>query len=132
MSPILSALALFVGDGHGPTIVIENSSARALTLIAAEIPSHYAPLPQTPLLPTASIRTASRRGKIFVPHDHSKTEAVRIHYADDIGNGCVFHVATADHSASWKKLKPRAERRGNAVCEARTGRTITDFVYVVR
>lgn len=132
MSPILIALTLLIGYGPGPTIVIENSSPRPLTLVTAQLPSHYAPLPAAPLLPTASIRTISRSGKIFVPHDHSKTEAVRIHYADDSGNGCVFHVAPTDHSASWKKLKPRAERLGAALCEARTGRTIADFVYVVR
>lgn len=130
MSPILTAFALLAGNG--PTIVVENSSPHAMTLKATEMPSHYEPLPSTALLPTASVRSASRRGKILVPHAQGKAEAVRLHYADSAGNGCIFHVAATDHSASWKKLKPRAERVGTAVCEARTGRTIADFVYVVR
>ena len=130
MQLILAMLALVSGDVM--TIVVENDSPRVMTLKGADMPEHYDALPKAPLAPTASIRLASGKGKILVSHELSGAEAVRFHYADDTGNGCVFHVAATDHSASWKKLKPRAEPIGDGVCEARTGRTIGDFVYVVR
>jgi hypothetical protein len=130
MSVVLTMLALLAGDAT--TISVENSSPRAFVLKTAEIPSHYEPLSIAALKPMASVRSVSRRGKIFVPHADSVAETVRLHFADERGNGCIFHVAATDHSASWKKMKPRAERLGDAVCEARTGRTIGDFVYVVR
>ena len=130
MMLMMAALALF--GGEATTIQVENNSGRPMRLSAAQLPAHYAPLSRTPLMPQATDRVASVTGKLLVPHDRSAEEAVRLHYLDAEGRGCIFTVAPTPHSASWRKLKPRAQAVGGAVCEARTGRTIGDFVYVIR
>jgi hypothetical protein len=130
MTMMIAALALLGGEAM--TILVENSSTRPISLKAAKLPDHYAPLSRAPLMPQTTDRVASREGKLFVPHDRSEQEAVHLHYTDAKGRGCIFLVAPTPHSASWQKLKPRAQAVGGATCEARTGRTIGDFVYVIR
>jgi hypothetical protein len=130
MMLVLAALVMIMSEAT--TVLIENSSDRTVTLRESQIPDHYERLSRTTLVPQASDRAVSFTGKLLVPHDRSAAEAVRLHYVDARGEGCIFTVAPIDHSTSWKLLKPRAEAIGAAVCEARTGSTSGDFVYVIR
>jgi hypothetical protein len=130
MTLMIVAVALLAGEAT--TILIENRSARSVQLSEARLPAHYAPLSRAPLVPQATDRVASTEGKLFVPHDQSGEEAVSLRYVDSEGRGCIFVVDPTPHSASWRKLKPRAHALRDAVCEAWTGRTIGDFVYVIR
>lgn len=130
MTVMLAALTFLTAEAT--TILVENHSPRAVQLSDAQMPAHYAPLSRKPLMPQTTDRAASIRGKLFVPHDRGSEEAVTLQYLDAQGQGCIFMVAPTPHSASWQKLKPRAQSVGAAVCEARTGRTVGDFVYVIR
>src|SRR6188768_2728321 len=114
------AMAAFVTTST--TISVENNSHRKVILREAKIPGHYSPDPLKDIGPRGFDRLASRTGKILVPPARGSAEAVRLVYADAAGNGCIFHLAPADHSVSWAKLRPAAEPMGDAHCEARTGR----------
>ena len=114
------------------TISVENNSLRQVSLRESKIPGHYGPDPLKGIGPRGFDRLASRTGKILVPPGQGSAEAVRLVYADAAGNGCIFHLAPTGHSASWTKLQPAAEPMGDAHCEARTGRTTGDYIYVVR
>ena len=124
------AMAAFVTTST--TISVENNSHRKVILREAKIPGHYDPDPHKDIGPRGFDRLASRSGKILVPPGQGSAEAVRLVYADTVGNGCIFHLAPIEHSASWTELRPAAEPMGDAQCEARTGRTRGDYIYVVR
>lgn len=128
---LVTMMALLAAESN--TILVENASGAQMTLIEASLPQHYEPLvPATTVAPAETVRSMSRTAKILVPHSASAEEAVRLHFTDARGNGCVFEVAPTPHSPTWQKMRPRARALGTATCEARTGRTIGDFVYVVR
>ncbi|WP_033919990.1 hypothetical protein [Sphingomonas sp. 37zxx] len=130
MSFALAALALLGTDAM--SIVVENKTGRTFALSVIDLPGHYEPTKEADVVPASSVRIASRKGKILIPHPEIEAEAVHLHFADSMGNGCVFRVGAADHSSTWKLLKPNAQSMGDAVCEARTGRTIGHFIYVAR
>ncbi len=114
------------------TIVVENGSQKPLALREAKVPEHYQPALLATINPKGFERLRSRSGKILVPNHQGSAEVVRLVYADDAGNGCIFHLTPTTYTPEWQKLRPSAESIGDSICEAHNGRTKGDFVYVVR
>jgi hypothetical protein len=129
---IVTALLMLLNGSPSTTIAVENRSDRAMRLIHKRLPAHYPDAIPTRLAPGMSDRIGSVVGKIMLPHEHAAAEVIEVHYVDGAGNGCHFATRVVRHTDRWAKLKPSAVTIGDAECEARTGSTSGDFVYVVR
>ena len=126
------ALGLLMSTGPAMSIAVENESGRAVKLAGMEVPTHYSDAPRTVLGPGSGDRIVTARGRIILPHDQAGADLVTLRYHDGEGNGCIFTTKVVRHTSAWSKLKPAATPIGSGQCDARTGRTIGDFVYVVR
>lgn len=125
---MLAALGLFVGT----TVAIENHSGQRVELTERQIPSHYLAAARSSIAAGGSDRIASTTGKIMMPHAQAAVEVVSLRYVDPQGDGCLFTTRIVQHTGGWSKLKPLAVAINGGKCKAHTGRTIGDFVYVIR
>jgi hypothetical protein len=121
-------LGLFVST----TVAVENHSRQPVELTERQIPAHYAATPRSSIAAGGSDRIASTDGKIIMPNAEVAREAVSLRYLDARGNGCLFSTRIVQYTPAWSKLKPQAVPINGGKCKARTGRTIGDFVYVIR
>lgn len=133
MLKLLAATALVSTPAlaQATTITVENRSFRPVTMNARQAPPGYEALHAT-IAPGAMSDAWKEGGKVLMPHDQAASATVRLDYVDANGAGCRFSVAPVRHSAAWAKVRPVAEPIGGGACEARTGSTIGDFVFIVR
>lgn len=113
------------------TLTVENRSGRQVSLTITKAPVDYDVLDPT-LRPGATFAAFKPGGKVLMPHDDADRATFEITYVDQRGAGCRFGVMPIRHSTTWTKIKPMAAPIGDGRCEARTGSTIGDFVFVVR
>ena len=125
-------LGLLLNAGAVTTVAIENRSDQRVELASRQVPDHYMDSPRASLPAGAVDWIGSASGKIILPHDEADASVVTLRYMDRQGNGCAFTTTAVRHTNSWSKLKPSATPIGRGKCEASMGRTIGDFVYVIR
>lgn len=133
MFKLLAATALLFAPAlaQATTITVENRSARAISAGAPVMPTGYEDL-HAVIAPGTTSSAWKDGGKVLVPHDHAPAAAAALAYVDASGSGCRFSVEATRHSSAYAILRPVAEPIGAGRCEARTGSTIGDFVFVMR
>lgn len=124
-------MALLLTPAPAKTVVIENRTERPVHLRENRMPGHFVNAPTARIAPGSAEWLGSPLGKIMVPVSEADQHRLELSYVDEQGNGCRFVAAIETHSNAWVRLRPAASAIGTARCEARTGRTVGDFVYVI-
>jgi hypothetical protein len=114
------------------TIAIENHSRGTLTLALERSPKgHEAKLAGTlpPGRATAAVKPAA---KILSPQAEAEDHVFDLRYVDEAGDGCRFRAVVERHSPAFARIVPVADAIGRGRCEASTGATRGDFVFLAR
>lgn len=128
---LLLSIALGVpGFASATTIRVENRSNANLKLTVKHAPGDVLHNLARTLSPHG-ITFVRRPGvKVLTPTDEAKADLIDIIVIDRNGRGCHFRTIAEPHSDALVLIVPVATSIGLAHCEARTGRTIGDFVFV--
>lgn len=114
------------------TIAIENHSRGTLTLEVERSPKgHEAQLAGTlpPGRATAAVKPAA---KVLSTRAEAEDHVFDLRYVDEAGDGCRFRTVVEGHSSAFARIVPVADAIGRGRCEAGTGATLGDFVFLAR
>ncbi|WP_010544100.1 hypothetical protein [Sphingomonas elodea] len=129
-SLLLSIALCAPGLASATTVRVENRSDITLKLhvehARADIKRHLRPT----LSPHTSTFVRQVGGKVLAPRDEANGHLVDIVVTDATGRGCRFRTVAERHSDAMVLIVPVAAPVGAGHCEARTGRTIGDFVFI--
>lgn len=114
------------------TVTVSNLSGASLRLhVEQPLAGYERNLDET--VPPGDTALASKPGgKVLATKADARRSAFAISYLDDKGSGCRFSASPVRHTTEMALIVPAAEPVGDRRCEARTGSTIGDFVFVVR
>lgn len=114
------------------TIAVENHSRGTLVLELERSPKgHEAQLAGVlpPGRATAAVKPAS---KVLSPSAEAEDHVFELRYVDEAGDGCRFRAIVEPHSPAFARIVPVADPIGRGRCEASTGSTRGDFVFLAR
>ncbi len=127
---LLSIALCAPGLAGATTIRVENRSSTKLKLTVKHAPGdviHTLP----PTLSPHAIALVRRPGvKVLTPTNEAAADLIDIVVTDRNGRGCHFRTIAEPHSDALVLIVPVATAIGSSHCEARTGRTIGDFVFI--
>lgn len=118
--------------GSATTVTVHNRSSASVALAVDDAPGGYEQHLRAVMEPGLISSVRKPGGKVLMPHDQADQPRFVIRYVDATGSGCRFSVTSVRHSGAYARAVPVAEPIGSGRCEARTGSTIGDFVFVVR
>ncbi|KTF68125.1 hypothetical protein ATB93_15215 [Sphingomonas sp. WG] len=118
------------GAAGATTIRVENHSAATLSLSAHDATGGLQRQLRGTLLPHASTFVRRPGGKVLALRREADKHLFDIVVTSEDGRGCRFRTVAEQHSEEWVLIIPVAHPIGTGRCEARTGRTIGDFVFI--
>lgn len=134
MRPWITALLLVAPASAlaSTTIAIENRSRGTLILAVDKSPKgHEAGLAGT-LPPGRATAAVKPSAKILSPRSEVDEHLFDLRYVTEAGDGCRFRTVVESHSAAFAQIVPVADPIGRGRCEATTGATRGDFVFLAR
>lgn len=114
------------------TVTVHNRSAAPVRLAVDKSPNGYEEYLRPVMGPGLISSVRKPNGKVLMPHAQADQASFVIRYVDEQGSGCRFSVLPVRHSGAYTRALPVAEPIGDGRCEATTGSTIGDFVFMVR
>jgi hypothetical protein len=129
---IAAMLAAPASAQANTTIAIENHSTEPLVLKVDRSPKGHEATLAGVLAPgrmTAAVKPAA---KVLSMHHEAEDHLFDLRYIDETGDGCRFRAVREPHSPAFVRIVPIADPIGNGRCEARTGPTQGDFVFLAR
>jgi hypothetical protein len=130
-----SLAALFLAaatPATATTVTVANLSDRSHRLEVVRPPTDLDAELRDVVRPGAMATARKAGGKVLAAIDEADRAAFSMRYLDERGHGCHFGVIPVRHTSFMARLVPQASPVGAGRCEARTGSTIGDFVFVVR
>ncbi|WP_245653719.1 hypothetical protein [Sphingomonas pituitosa] len=118
------------GLASATTIRVENRSNANLKVSVKHAPGDVLQALPPTLSPHAIAFVRRPNVKVLTPTEEAKADLIDIIVTDRNGRGCHFRTIAEPHSDALVLIVPVATAIGSAHCEARTGRTIGDFVFL--